>query len=137
MLTGVLLHVVEAARPVDAAIDAANRNRAVHDVNNAIFAVLYIEHVGVAKLAEVVWLTAGTRIKQGLIEHHPPARAGWAILGLLQHFAAQHLRAEVVLKRIVVIQPARRHIRQSLPHEFCGIFMTLRITIRICGVKTR
>ena len=69
MLTGVLLHVVEAARPVDAAFDAAGGDRAINDVQDVlVLEVADVENVGFAELAEIVGLTAGSWIEVGLVE---------------------------------------------------------------------
>ena len=69
MLAGVLLHVIKAARPVDAAINDAGRYRTVHHVQDVVvFQVANIENIGFTELAEVVGLTSRGGIEMGLIE---------------------------------------------------------------------
>ena len=75
MLAGVLLHVVEAARPVDAALRFAGIQRSINDVDDFIFVLAHVQNIGVAKFPEVVRLAAGTRIKSGAIEDDFPGRS--------------------------------------------------------------
>ena len=98
MLPGVLLHVIEAARPMNAALGATDRDGTVHDVNDAVILIQHIDHVGVAELAEVMWLAAGGGIQQSLVENNAPARSKAAVFGVRQEFAAQNLSAEIVLE---------------------------------------
>ena len=59
MLAGMLLHVIEPARPVNATVDVAERHRSINEMKHAIIlAILHIEDVGVAKLSEIVGLAA-------------------------------------------------------------------------------
>src|SRR5215471_5648158 len=110
MLPGVLLHVVEAARPVNAAIDFAGRDRPVYDVQDlVVFQIADVEDVCVAKLAEVVRLAAGSRIEVGLVEEHAPAGAVLARDEVRHRLAAQDLCREIVLERIVVVEAASGH----------------------------
>src|SRR5579859_1852897 len=62
VLTGVLLHVVEAASPIDAARDGAERKFAIDNVKDVFAIVADLDDVGLAELAQVVRLTAGLRI---------------------------------------------------------------------------
>ena len=103
MLAGVLLHMIEAARPMDATICSADGDGAVHNVNDAIILIKDMEYICVADFAEVVWLAAGGWIEQSLIENNTPARSKSAIFRFRKQFAAQNLGAEIFLKRIVVI----------------------------------
>jgi hypothetical protein len=57
-----LLHVIETARPMDAAIDATETNRTIDNVYDAVFLVEHIDDVGVAEFAQVIGLAAGTGI---------------------------------------------------------------------------
>jgi hypothetical protein len=70
MLAGVLLHVIEAARPVDlAADDVARVQRAGHDVRDR--AVVTIDDIGDRRTADrsgVERLSARCRIERSLIE---------------------------------------------------------------------
>ena len=75
MLAGVLLHVVEAARPVDAALRFAGIQRSINDVDDFIFVLAHVQNIGVAKFPEVVRLAAGTRIKSSAIEDDFPGRS--------------------------------------------------------------
>jgi hypothetical protein len=58
VLTGVLLHVVESARPIDATMHRARLQFAIDDVNDLIALIADIEHVGIIKLAAIKRLTA-------------------------------------------------------------------------------
>jgi hypothetical protein len=75
-LPGVLLHMVEAARPIDAAFDSAGGEFAVDDVRDFVAVVADIEDAGIAETAEVVRLAAGGRIESSLIQERFPGRYG-------------------------------------------------------------
>jgi hypothetical protein len=47
------------------------------------------------------------------------------------------LRAEIVLERVVIIEPPGGHIQSSLAHDFWVIFVTQAIRAGLVGVKTR
>src|SRR5207302_10083463 len=98
MLAGVLLHVIEAAGPIDAAIDATDGDGAVHDLDDAVILIQHIDDVCVAELAEVMRLAAGGGIQQGLVKNNAPARSKAAVFGFRQKFAAQNLSAEIILE---------------------------------------
>jgi len=69
MLAGVLLHVIEAARPVNAAINASPAHGAIDHVENlVVLEIANIEDIGFTELAAVIGLAAGSRVKMGLIE---------------------------------------------------------------------
>jgi hypothetical protein len=74
MLAGVLLHVVEAAGPVNATLHFSGIEYLVDNVDDFISIVTYVENVGVAKLADVVWLPAGSGVESGAIENDFPGR---------------------------------------------------------------
>ena len=76
MLTGVLLHIVEPAGPVDFSFDycaGRKRWRRTQDMGDAAFLVYHIHYADAIEGATVKRLTAGGRIKCGLIEVHPNA----------------------------------------------------------------
>ena len=107
MLRGVLLHMVNAARPVHVAVDGPGRNFGGGVMNDVVFdaatAFVRIENFhyrGIAQLAEVVWLASGRGVKGGLVQYHAPAVA-LAIAG-------EHLRVELPQKRIAIIEPVRQ-----------------------------
>jgi hypothetical protein len=58
VLPRVLLHVIEAPRPIDTAVHLAQRNLSINDVLDFFSGVAYLKNVGITKLAEVVGLTA-------------------------------------------------------------------------------
>ena len=58
MLARVLLHVIETARPVDAAENVGAAGTAVDDVNDFLAVVAHVKNVGVADFAEVMRLAA-------------------------------------------------------------------------------
>ena len=98
VLSRVLLHVIEAARPVDCAVNRARSDGLVGEMRD--FAILGVEHFhdcGSAQVACVKWLSARSGVKRGAIQAHAPTRS--------LRFASEDLRVEFVQKRIVVIQP--------------------------------
>jgi hypothetical protein len=52
MLTGMLLHVIEPARPVDASLDTAQINRAIDQMNNTVVSFLNINNIGISEFSE-------------------------------------------------------------------------------------
>src|SRR5262252_2366671 len=117
VLASVLLHVIEAAWPANAAIDAAGRNRSIHDVENiVIFEVANIEHIRFAELAKIVGLAAGGGIQMCLVEQDAPACGFMARNNIRQGLAAENPGGEIVRKRIVIIEAARSHVEPSLAH---------------------
>src|SRR5258708_22607683 len=135
MLAGVLLHMVETARPVNAAVNAPWGHGAVHHMKDAVFVVANIKNVGIAELAEIVRLPSGSGIQQGLIQDDSPMRGEAGILSLRDRFATQHLGAEIILKRIVVVETARLHYCSILSQANCVIFITLLITMPVPSGK--
>ena len=91
MLAGVLLHVIEAARPIDAAVNRPGLQFAIDDMDDFVAVVAHFEHVGVAKLAVIARLSARGRIQRRLIEHDLP-RWRCAVNARLtrQHFALRN-----------------------------------------------
>lgn len=110
MLRGVLLHVVNAARPIHMAVNSAHRDLGGGVVNDVVFracrtrrALVGIQNFhygGVAELAQVVGLAAGGGIKRGLVQYHAPAVAF--------EIAGHHLRIEFAQERIAIIEPVRQ-----------------------------
>ncbi len=62
MLAGVLLDVIEAAVPIDAAVNCAESHGAIGDVEDGVigFAIDHFDDIRVSKFAGVVRLAAGT-----------------------------------------------------------------------------
>ena len=79
MLTGVLLHVIEPAGPVDDAVHRVVRERRVQHVQDvAVLLVDDVDDAGAAQRAGVERLPAGGRIEGGAIEDHArPAVWTW------------------------------------------------------------
>jgi hypothetical protein len=62
MLAGVLLHVIETTRPIDATLGASRGNRTIHYVQDAVIGIVHVDDVGITKFAEIMGLAAGGRI---------------------------------------------------------------------------
>ena len=90
-----------------------------------------IKNVGIAELAEIVRLPSGSGIQQGLIQDDSPMRGEAGVLSLRDRLAAQDLGAEIILKRIVVVETAGSHYRSILTQANCVIFITQPITMLI------
>src|SRR5215472_4925083 len=110
VLAGVLLHVVEAARPIDKTFYCNALEPAVNNVNDFLLAVAYLQNLRIAKLPEVVRLTARSRIKGRLIQDCLPGggldprgrRNGGGL-------TTQDSSDKFSLEGIVVIKPACCH----------------------------
>ena len=110
MLAGVLLHVVEAARPIDKTFYFNAFEPAVNNVNDLLLAVAYLQNLRITNLSEVVRLTARSRIKNRLIEDclpcggpvSPGGRDGGGI-------TTQDSSRKLSLEGVVVIKPACCH----------------------------
>src|ERR1700674_496626 len=110
VLAGVMLHVVEAAGPVDAAFRFAEFDGLVNSVDDFVLSIADVDDVGIAQLAEVVWLASGSRIEGGAIQNDFP---GWGF-GFGEGRNQSRLTTddpcgEFRIERIVVIEPARGH----------------------------
>ena len=68
MLPGVLLHVIETPRPVDAAEHVRAAGAAVDDMNDFVAFVAHIQHIRVADFAQVVRLASRRRIESRAIQ---------------------------------------------------------------------
>jgi hypothetical protein len=106
---------------VNAAFNAAGRNRAVYNMENVIiFEVAHVEDVGIAEFAQIVGLTSGRRVEMRLVEQDAPAAGVVASERVRQRLAADYIGGEIILKRIVVVEPASGHgnfIEASLAQE--------------------
>ncbi len=70
MLTGVLLHVVEAARPVDLRGGrGARHERLLDDMHDIVVSILDVEYPNAIDRPGVEWLTARCWIERRPIEH--------------------------------------------------------------------
>ena len=112
MLAGVLLHMIDPARPIDLSADWAGRKLGrgvVHDVVRdaclgrdrrsrpiAERRVHDFQDLDPAKRAKVVGLAAGRWVERGAVENDFPAVAF--------PFAGNDVRFEFLLKRIAVVQ---------------------------------
>src|SRR5580700_9754858 len=110
MLSGVLLHVVEAARPLDATFDGAGGEFLVDDVDDVVVLIADVEDVGFREETDVVRLAAGGGIEGGLVENDFPGRnraagAGDGGAG----FASEDAGFEVLEVGIVVIESMSGH----------------------------
>src|SRR5215469_10512870 len=110
VLAGVLLHVVEAARPIDKTFYFNAFEPAVNNVNDFLLAVAYLQNLRITNLSEVVRLTARSRIKGRLIQDclpcgglvSPGVRVGGGI-------TTQDSSRKFSLEGVVVIKPACCH----------------------------
>src|SRR5262245_16419214 len=98
MLAGVLLHVVEASRPIDAAVHGSQMKFAVDDMDDFFSFIANIQDLGFVEAAEIVRLAARGGIKSSRVEHHRPGSCGAVRFRL----AALDLCVELALEGIVV-----------------------------------
>ena len=115
MLAGVLLHVVETAGPVDAALDLAEFHGSINDVEDSVLGIADIDYVGITQLAEIVRLATGRRIEGGSIQDDFPSRS----LGHREGRNQSRLRTydscgEFRFECVVVIEPTRGHAATPL-----------------------
>ena len=71
MLSGMLLHVIESAGPIDRAFYFKRRNRRGENVNNSISLVYHIFEGNTVDRAAIVRLSAGRWIKGSAVEDQP------------------------------------------------------------------
>ena len=110
MLAGVLLHVIEAARPLDATFDRARGEFLVDDVDDVVVLIADVEDIGLSEEADVVRLAARGGIEGGLVEDDFPGRnraAGSGDGGA--GFASEDAGFEVLEVGIVVIESVSGH----------------------------
>jgi hypothetical protein len=109
VLARVLLHVVEAARPIDETLYFDAFEPAVNNVNDFLLAVAYLQNFRIVNLPEVMRLTARSRIKGRLIQNGLPwgglAPRGKNGCGL----TTQDPSRKFSLEGIVVVKPACCH----------------------------
>ena len=137
-----LLHMIEAARPVDAAIHPSRGHGAIDDVEDlVVFEIANVEDIGFTELAAVMGLTAGSGVKMSLIEQNAPAAGVLPGQRVGERLTAQNLSREIVLKRVVVIEAASGHgsfIGASLAHVILqAFFATVVGCTRFSDVKCR
>lgn len=110
MLSGVLLHVIEATRPLDTTFDWAGGEFLVDDVDDVVTLIADVENVGCPEEADVVRLAAGSGIEGGLVEDDFPGGNGAA--GARDGgpgFAGEDAGFEVLEVGIVVIESMSGH----------------------------
>lgn len=81
MLSGVLLHMIESAGPLDATFDWAGGEFLVDDVDDVVALIADVEDVGFSEEADIVRLAAGGGIEGGLVENDFPGGNGAAGAG--------------------------------------------------------
>ena len=97
VLAGVLLHMIEAARPVDMAADLrAHRQLTVAQVGDDAVLLVYVQHPGIPQRAVVGGLSAALGIEGGTVQHHRKAA--------LHSPAGLHHGGEVLQKGVFVVE---------------------------------
>ncbi len=92
MLPGVLLHVIEAAHPVNLAFHlAVGGNRLGEHMDNPALLLDHLDDLAAPNSAEIMRLTTGRRIERALVEHGT-------------NTALQHTRAEGGVVRIGIVE---------------------------------
>src|SRR5260370_8245259 len=110
MLAGVLLHVVEAPRPVDAAVHFRICWTAVDDVTYFVTFISDVEYVGVADLAQIVWLASGRGVERRAVKNQfPDASRDSRVHVPREHFPIHHPRGEFFFNSTSVINTPLRH----------------------------
>src|SRR5215471_11716583 len=111
MLPRVLLHVIEPARPVDAAFYLRIVWPSVDNVKDFFARVANVEDVRIADFAQIIRLPARRRIKSGAVEDKAPGISSDSRVQVRRKdFAIHDARGEFRLKCVVVIEPARGHV---------------------------
>src|SRR6516162_2858551 len=110
VLARVLLHMVEAARPIDRTFYFNAFEPAVNHVDDFVLAVVYLHNLRIANLPEVVRLAARSRVKSRLIQDCLPC-GGLDFRGRrnLLRLTTQNSSRKFSLEGIVVVEPACRH----------------------------
>jgi hypothetical protein len=110
VLAGVLLHVVKAAGPVNAAIDGGEREFAVDNVGDVFAVIPNFEDVGLSELAEIVGLAARGGIQRGAVQDDFPGRLGAGGGGIrFDGNTGKNARAEILKGGVVVVEAVRGH----------------------------
>src|ERR1700682_682218 len=105
MLAGVLLHMIEPPRPIDATLNVPKLQLAINNVNDVFSSIAHIETIPIPQLAQVVRRASRSRIERRGIEHYRQSRRAAVRLRL----ATQHSRLKIALERIVIIKSPRSH----------------------------
>ena len=105
MLAGVLLHVVQTAIPIDSAVNMLCGNVSLDNMDYlaGFFLLQAIDKGYIIESPEIVRLTAGGRIKRGLIQNDSDFVA--------DHCRLDNIRIELQKIRVVVIKAFRFHNR--------------------------
>jgi len=90
VLPGVLLHVIEASGPVDAAIHVRIRGVSVNDVKDLFAFVAHIQNIRVADFPQIMWLPAGSGIESGAVEEQAPGGSRNPTLYIRRKHVAMH-----------------------------------------------
>jgi hypothetical protein len=105
-----LLHVIEAAWPVDAAENIRATGAAVDNMNDFVAIVADIQHVRVSDFAQVVRLAAGSGIESSAIENQSPGlRRNSRIHVRRSHLAIHDSGVELFNVGIVIINSVCLH----------------------------
>ena len=119
MLAGVLLHVIEAPRPMDAAVYVRTRWLAIDYVQNLVAFIAHVDNICIADFTQIVRLSTRRRVERRAIQQQPPDRSCDPRAHIRrQHFAVHHPGREFFFKRVVVIESARGHA--SSPPADCS-----------------
>src|SRR3989442_5823851 len=104
MLSVVLLHVVESARPIDPGGDLTGLDRPVQQVQNGAAALLRIDHPGCAQGAAIARLSTSLGIERGAIEDRCRLSLEFADL--------QHARLKRLEIRVLQVEAFRHSWRE-------------------------
>lgn len=105
MLATVLLHVIEAAGPIDATLDLRSVHGRLGDMDNALAFLEDFQDRRIGNPAKVVWLAAGSRIEGG------PIQTDAAPVGAPVHNRGR----EVAQVGIVVVEALGRQTHSRAP----------------------
>jgi hypothetical protein len=132
VLPGVLLHMIETARPIDAAVDLTFSQLPFNDVRDrAVVSIDDVDHPCAAEIAHVVRLPARRRIERGAIEHgHEPSldSAGDRPGTPLDALDADHRRVELLRVRIGVVDAIGFH-PSIISSWSCIVFIVCIVSI--------
>ena len=105
-----LLHVIEAARPVDATKDVRTTGAPVNYVNDFLIIVADIENIRVPDFSQVMRLATRTRIERRSIQNQAEdgSRDSQMHVGR-KKFTMHNPRLKLLFECIVIIESACRH----------------------------